>query len=636
MSAQRAMIEGQGRDARIRRQTRALAQLAQRLWRSGEGLQSSLSAIAETAAQVLQVDRASLWISESEGGLRCAHAYERSTNTHNPAGFDQHRLDLEFSPGMGPPASRVIRTDATMASEAGSPLSMYLLTRHTESLIDTPVRVGDELYGTVHFEHVGDARVWRHDELAFADQMRDFVALALEIERRSIAEARLAFLELNDPITGLANRAWFYEAVKDLLRRQRKRPRLASLLFINIDRFFMVNESAGEQGGDIALMEIGERIVAVTPDEAVIARVESDCFAVLLPRIAHEWQAAQQAEHILEALGQPLCIDGLHLSVSASIGIAFNHGDSDSTSETLLRDADLASKQAKHRGRHRYEVFDTEHHQGLVERLQIETGLRAAMLDDGLVVVYQPVIDLENQRVVAAEALLRWRDGEGKLRSAYEFIDVAETSGLIVAVGKWVLRQACTDAKNWPVGRDGGTCLLAVNLSARQFEQPGLVAMVTEVLRETGFPAQRLCLEITETTLMSRAQEALDTLHALKALGVSLAVDDFGTGYSSLAYLQRFPVDTLKIDKSMIEHLLPDPHVKAIVAAVLGLARAMDLNVIVEGVEHQSQEVALREMGCQQAQGWLFSKGEQNADFVRRLLGQSEGSTVAAIKPATS
>jgi EAL domain-containing protein (putative c-di-GMP-specific phosphodiesterase class I) len=245
--------------------------------------------------------------------------------------------------------------------------------------------------------------------------------------------------------------------------------------------------------------------------------------------------------------------------------------------------------------------------------------LREAMRDNALVVVYQPVIDLTDHSVVAAEALLRWRDAGGVLRSAYEFIEVAETSGLIVAIGKWVLRQACTEAMDWPVRSDGRACALAVNLSARQFEQPGLVDMVTDVLRETGFPPQRLCLEITETTLMSRAQDALDTLHALKALGVSLAVDDFGTGYSSLAYLQRFPVDILKIDKTLIDHFPADSHAQAIVVAILGLARAMEMGVIVEGVEHGLQDAALRDMGCRQAQGWLYAKGEPSAEFISRL-----------------
>ena len=268
MSAPKVTIEGQGRDARIRRQSRALAQLAQRLWQSGEGLQSALSAIAETAARVLHLECVNVWKCESGGGMRCVHSYELATNAHNPSGFDRQLLDVSVVPGMGLPTSRVIRTADLFGLEVGSPLSLYLLGRNTESLIDAPVRVGDELYGAVHFEHVGDVREWRHDELSFASQIRDFVALALEIERRRIAEARLAYLEFHDPTTGLANRTWFHGAIKDLLRRQRKRPRLASLLFVNTDRFCSVNETLGELGGDVTLMEIGERINSATPDEA--------------------------------------------------------------------------------------------------------------------------------------------------------------------------------------------------------------------------------------------------------------------------------------------------------------------------------------------------------------------------------
>ncbi len=370
------------------------------------------------------------------------------------------------------------------------------------------------------------------------------------------------------------------------------------------------------------LTELGERIDAVTPDDAIIARVESDCFAVLLPRLAEEWQAMRQAEDILAAINEPLRIDQLEFTVGASIGIAFNHGDTPTTSDNLLRDADRASKQATQLGRNRCEVFDAEQHRGLLDRLRIEYGLREALHSDALVVVYQPEIDLASGKAVAAEALLRWHDADGALRVAGDFIDVAESSGLIVPIGRWVLHRACSDAKRWPLAPDGRACALGVNLSARQFEQPGLVEMVSAVLRETGFEPQRLCLEITETTLMSHAQRALDTLHALKALGVSLAVDDFGTGYSSLAYLKRFPVDTLKIDKSLVEGLTTDPQAHAIVSAVLGLAQAMGLGVVVEGVELRVQETELRAMGCHRVQGWLYARGEPDADFVVRLRAQ--------------
>ena len=621
MSPTKVSTEGQGRDARSRRHTRALMRLAQSLWQSGEGLQPALSAIAETASSVLGVARVSVWQSGDGGGLRCVHAYEAQGNAHNPPGFEERLEDVETSSLWGPPTTQVVRSDVFLNGPCeNAALTSYLRQHRVESLIHSPVRVGGELYGAIFHEHVGEFRHWQRDEIAFAGQMRDFVALALEIERRRRAEERLAYLESHDPVTGLASRTMFHGVVKDLLRRQRKRPRLASLLFVSLDRFYSVNESVGEHGGDAALAELGERINAATPDEAVVARVESDCFAILLPRIAQEWQALQQAGRILETLAMPLGIGGTEFTVSASIGIAFNDGDGDTTAEILLRNADLASKQAAQLGRQRCEVFDQEQHRGLLDRLKIEAGLRDAMRDDRLAVVYQPEIRLADDRIVAAEALLRWRAPDGTLRSAFEFIDVAETSGLIVPIGRWVLHRACSDANGWPLRADGNACMLAVNLSARQFEQPGLVEMVTEVLRETGFPAHRLCLEITETTLMSRAQNALDTLHALKALGLTLAVDDFGTGYSSLAYLKRFPVDTLKIDKTLIDGMTVDADTRAIVSAVISLADAMELEVVVEGVEQPAQEAELRKMGCHYVQGWLYAKGEPNDVFVARLM----------------
>ena len=392
--------------------TRALMQLAQRLWQSGDGLNAALTAITETAAHVLEVERVNVWQLNEDGQLRCVHAYQHSGNVHNVPGFDERLSIAGTAYAQALPSKRVIQTAAAVASFGTDPagsLARYLHLHGIHSLIDAPVRVGSELYGVICHEHVGAPREWRRDEIAFAGNMGDFVALALEIERRKRAEARLDYLELHDPVTGLANRSLLHGAMEDLLRRQRKRPRLAALLFVDVDRFYSVNESVGEIGGDVALAELGERINAVTPDEAIIARVESDCFAVLLPRLAQEWQAVQQAEIILEALIAPLRIGELEFTIGASIGIAFNQSDTPTTSDILLRDADLASKQAKQFGRNRCEVFDPEHHRGLLDRVKIEYSLRDALRNDALVVVYQPEIDLTDGSVIAAEALLRWR-----------------------------------------------------------------------------------------------------------------------------------------------------------------------------------------------------------------------------------
>jgi diguanylate cyclase (GGDEF)-like protein len=611
----------------MRRHTRSLLVLAQRLWKSGSALDPAFTAITETAAAVLDVERVKVWQLQEGDQLCCVHSYQRTNNAHNPPGFEE-RLELPAeAPGrvfLRPRVTRADDLDAKLQrTQSGNPLAQYLRKHRIRSLLDAPVRVDGELYGVVCHEHLGPPREWRRDELAFAGKIGEIIAVALEIERRKRAEMRLEFLELHDPVTGLANRSLLLGALQDLLHRQRRKPRLAALLFVDVDHFYSINESLGETGGDVVLAELGERINAATPDDAVVARVESDCFAVLLPRIARDWQAVAGANAILEALAEPIRIDNKEFAVGASIGIAFNQGEEGATSDIVLRDADLASKQARQRGRNRCEVFDPDRHRGLLDRLRVEQSLRESMHDDTLAVAYQPEIDLHTGRVIGAEALLRWRGEDGVLRVAGEFIEVAETSGLIVPIGRWVLRRACSDAMLWPPTSEGCACPVAVNLSARQFEQPGLVDMLVEVLAETGLPPGRLCLEITESALMSDAQSALDTLHALKAVGVSLAIDDFGTGYSSLSYLQRFPVDVLKIDKSMVDGLPDDSHACAIIAAVLGLASAIDLDVVVEGVEHEAQAEELRRLDCTRAQGWLYAKGEPHTEFVARLIADA-------------
>jgi len=628
MSSKEVIVDGQARDARVLRHALTLTRLAQRLWQSDDGLQHALAAITEAAAHVLGVERVSVWRYDPDGSLHCEHAYERENDLHHGADLEECLAATDIASQHPLPQTRIVRA-AGAGNKHGpagesSPAMTCLLRRHAQSLVETQIRVDGELYGVAFYEEKELAREWRADEITFAGDMGNFMARAVQVERHRCAEVRLDYLEMHDPVTGLANRNLLLGATDNLLRRQHKRPRLAALLFISLDRFYSINEIAGETGGDIALTELGERINAVTPDEAIVSRVESDCFAVLMPWLAQEWQAVQQAEDILTALGHPLRLEQTEFSVSASIGIAFSHGNTIVTSDMFLRDADLASKQASQLGRNRCEVFDAAQHRGLLDRLSTEQSLRDALHNDALVVVYQPEIDLNDGRIVAGEALLRWRDAHGVLRVAGEFIDVAESSGLIVPIGRWVLHRACSDARQWPLAPDGSACTLAVNLSARQFEQPGLVEMVTEVLRDTGFEPQRLCLEITETTLMSHAESALETLHALKALGVSLAVDDFGTGYSSLAYLKRFPVDLLKIDKSLIDGLPGDPHARAIVAAVLALASAMGLEVVVEGVEQLAQEVELCAMGCHRIQGWLYARGEPHASFIKRLQAQTE------------
>ncbi|MDQ3287147.1 MAG: GGDEF and EAL domain-containing protein [Pseudomonadota bacterium] len=618
------------RDARLRRHNRALMDLARMLWREGHDLEHALATITETAADVLAVDRVNVWQLEPNG-LRCIHGFERGSRSHHPGG-DGEFIELEDSAyAAALQHVRVIRAADISESAVAAPWSsmdQYLQRHRIHSLLDAPVRTSGQMYGVICHEHVDDARQWRADEIAFAGNMGDFVALAVEIQRRKHAEAKLDHLRLNDPVSGLGNRTMFRGAVQLLLQHLTWRRSSAAMLFIDIDRFHSVNTASGESGGDAFLGQLGERISVVSPEDAVVARVESDCFAVLLPRLDHEWQATCLADDVLAEIAGLIERADRRLDIGASIGIAFFDGSQPTTAEELLRDADFASKQAKKRGRNRHEVFDADQHRCLRERIELEHTLRKAFRDDELAVAYQPEVDAARGVMVAAEALLRWRQPDGSLRVAADFIDVAESSGLIVPIGWWVLQHACAEAVDWPAAADGSVPTLRVNLSARQFEHAGLAERVGDILRASGLPPQRLCLELTETTLMTRAQSALDTLLALRSLGVSLAIDDFGTGYSSLTYLKRFPVDTLKIDRSFVEGLPHSVFDRSIVESVIGLARAMGIEVVAEGVERVEQQDALLGLGLHRMQGWLYSQalpGVQLREFLQRLPVAARG-----------
>ena len=610
-----------------RRFNRTLVEVTRRLWQEEPELDAALSIIVETSARALGAGRVNVWRFDADG-MRCLHAVESEAGKlrHNPPGYDEVLWIDQTAYADALPEARVIHVDDVttepVTADSPGPLAGYFRRHGIQSVLDAPVRVSDGMFGVLCHEQVGAQREWTREEIAFAGNMGDFVALAVEIDRRRRAEARLDYLAYHDPVTGRANRRHFLAILRRELQRTQRQPRLSALLFVDIDRFGTVNTRTGEAQGDALLGAIAARIDALLPDTALVARVESDCFGVLLPGLVRERDAAHWAERILEAINEIHQAPGVTVEVaemSASIGIAFMDAQRMQDADGWLADADAASSQAKERGRGRYEIFDPEHHEGLLSRLMLEARLKEALRKREFEVHFQPEIDLASGRVAAAEALLRWRDGAGSLRAAGEFIEVAESSGLIVPIGDWVLREACKVAAGWPDGEGGVAPLLRVNLSARQFERAGMVERVSEALADAGLPPSRLCLEITETTLMSRAEQALETLDRLRALGVSLAIDDFGIGYSSLTYLRRFPVDTLKIDRSFVEGLPGNAFDVAIVRAVNGLSRSLGLEIVAEGVEREEQAASLRELGVSRAQGWLYDRPLDAATFAGRL-----------------
>jgi len=440
---------------------------------------------------------------------------------------------------------------------------------------------------------------------------------AQDVTDRHVAQESLVYQALHDPLTGLPNRLLFLDRLEQAMRRVQRQQSGLAVLFVDLDRFKVVNDTYGHQAGDVVLVAAMRRLQRMLRPGDTVARLGGDEFTVLCEDLEHVGAIIPLAERALVALTPPIVLDdGREAFVTASIGVAFV-GPGLATAEEVLADADSAMYQAKEHGRNRVEVFDQVMRADALARVEQASALRRAVDADELPVHYQPVLRLADESMSGVEALVRWQHPTLGLLGPCQFIGLAEDNGLIVALGAEVLRTACREAVSWLPTSGAGAFTVAVNLSARQLSDVGVVETVGEVLAETGMDPARLCLEITESVLMEDVGSSVDALLGLKALGVRLAIDDFGTGYSSLSYLRRFPVDIVKIDRSFVAGLGVDPAAEAIVASVVNLAHAIGLEVVAEGVETEEQLVMLRAVGCDAAQGFIWSPALPAAD-VRR------------------
>jgi diguanylate cyclase (GGDEF)-like protein/PAS domain S-box-containing protein len=441
-----------------------------------------------------------------------------------------------------------------------------------------------------------------------------------DVTHRKLAEAQLAHRAFYDPLTNLPNRALFLDRLRHALRRaQRRRDYLFAVLFLDVDRFKVINDSLGHMSGDRLLVTIARRLeLALRPGDSV-ARLGGDEFTVLLDDIGDAADAEVVAERIHRELLAPFQIGGQELYTSCSIGIALSSTGYEKP-EDILRDADTAMYRAKSTGRARHALFDTAMHQRAVMLLQTEADLRRALERDELRVQYQPIVSLATGRISGVEALVRWEHPERGRISPAEFVPVAEDSGLIVALDRWVLQRACQEVQRWFAALpQAGDFRLNVNLSPRQLGLTDLAQQVADVLSQTGLPAASLRLEITETAMMEQHDAALRTLSELKELGVQISIDDFGTGYSSLARLHQFPIDSLKVDRSFVEVMGETGETSRIARTIVLIGRTLGLSVIAEGVETPRQLELLRELRCDAAQGYFFSR-PVDGEVARELL----------------
>jgi diguanylate cyclase (GGDEF)-like protein/PAS domain S-box-containing protein len=455
------------------------------------------------------------------------------------------------------------------------------------------------------------------------DQVLWLDGAIFDITERKLLQEQLAHQAFYDSLTGLANRALFYDRTRHALAHADRRGQRLGVVLLDLDGFKLINDSLGHQAGDQVLVMVAKRIMASCRLSDTVARLGGDEFAVLLEEDVDERAAEGVAERLLEILREPFLVEGRELSVGGSIGIALHDGDS-ATTDDLLRDADAAMYCAKNRGRDRYELFEPSMHTRAVELFELHADLQKGLDQGQFVIHYQPILDLAVQELRGVEALVRWQHPGRGLLAPGEFIPAAERTGLIVPLGNWVLREACRQMQAWRTEFPGREPFLSVNLSPRQLYEGDVVSQVRDALEETGLDPGALVLEITEGALLQGIEVTRRKLAELKALGVRLAIDDFGSGSSSLAYLGEFPVDILKIDRSFIRGMSDNPDEgRILVQAILDLARALHLETVAEGIELQEQLAALQTSGCASGQGFYFAKPVASGEIARLLAKSS-------------
>ena len=474
-------------------------------------------------------------------------------------------------------------------------------------------RSGEALVQEYRISRADGRFVWIRDEMTVVrgDSESEeplFFGVFLDVSDRKRMEAELERLALYDSLTGLPNRALFTDRLAHAIGR-RGRSHATAVYFLDVDRFKRINDSLGHRAGDEVLREVAARIQRTLRPEDTVARFGGDEFTVLCESVGGVLEAVGVADRLQRELAEPVYAGGAELRLSASIGIAMAEPDDEMIGSRLVEDADAAMYRAKERGGARTELFDMAMRERAVEELSIEQELQSGLERGELRLFYQPIVNLDNGEVVGAEALIRWQHPERGLLTPDKFLPVAEESGLIVQVGSWAVGEACRRLRDWDrLNGHGSSFGLAVNLSARELTHPDVVTTVLNAVRRSALDPHRLTIEVTESTAMADRETGFRALRELSAAGVRIAIDDFGTGYSSLDHLREMPADILKIDRSFVAGMAANSPDSALVAAAIAMGRALDMQVVAEGIETAEQVTDLRELACPLGQGYLFAR----------------------------
>ncbi|HCL0962239.1 TPA: EAL domain-containing protein [Legionella pneumophila] len=452
--------------------------------------------------------------------------------------------------------------------------------------------------------------------------VKHYICILNDVTQRRDMEDQLLQQATYDSLTNLPNRVLLMDRVEQAILQARKNKAILAFLFLDLDRFKLTNDTLGHSMGDKLLQAIANRLLIVTEDFDTVARLGGDEFVILLTDIDNMLEAETIAQNILKIIEKPIQIDQHSLKITGSLGISFYPRDGDDY-ESLMKSADLSMYHAKDTGRNNYRVYEPEMNRRVINHMQLDNALRDALKNDELFLVYQPLIDLKQSRVVGFEALMRWHSKILGLDSPADFIPMAEENGMILEMGEWAMKQACMQVKEWH--KAGFKNLsIAVNLSGRQFRQKNLPEVVSRVLKSSGLQSRFLELELTESLLIEDIDHVVDTMYALKDMGTKLVIDDFGTGYSSLSYLKQFPVDKLKIDRSFITEMVSNQNDAAIAKAIINLGHSLNLQVLAEGVENEFQRDFITSHGCDYAQGYFFKAPDTPENILEFLKSLSE------------